>query len=60
MPGNNSNYEIKYLDIVVKEDIPRLPNSVKSIIKKAIEERLIPSVLASHFVIVLRVIGDCA
>jgi mRNA interferase RelE/StbE len=39
MPGNK--YIIKYFDSVIKEDIPTLPNPVKTMIKKAIEERLI-------------------
>jgi mRNA interferase RelE/StbE len=38
MPGNK--YEIEYLDIVVKKDIPALLASAKVMIKKAIEERL--------------------
>ena len=38
MPGNK--YTIKYLDIVVKEDIPNLESTIKTMIKKAIEERL--------------------
>ncbi len=38
MPGNK--YIIKYLDIVVKEDIPNLQATIKAMIKKAIEERL--------------------
>jgi len=40
MSGNNSNYTIEYLETVLTEDIPRLPVSVKTIIKKAIKERL--------------------
>ena len=39
MPGNKL-YQIKYLDVLVKEDIPALPKSIKNTIKKAIEERL--------------------
>lgn len=38
MPGNK--YIIKYLDVVVKEDIPNLQLPIRSMIKKAIEERL--------------------
>jgi mRNA-degrading endonuclease RelE of RelBE toxin-antitoxin system len=38
-PGNKS-YSIYYHRSVVKEDIPVLPRSVRSLIKKAIEERL--------------------
>jgi mRNA interferase RelE/StbE len=38
MPGNK--YQIEYLDIVVKKDIPALPASAKVMIKKSIEERL--------------------
>ncbi|OGQ23109.1 MAG: addiction module antitoxin RelB [Deltaproteobacteria bacterium RIFCSPLOWO2_02_FULL_44_10] len=36
----NSPYTIEYLDSVVEEDIPRLPKSIRVIIKRAIEERL--------------------
>lgn len=36
----NKTYDIDYLAIVVEEDIPNLPKSIKSKIKKAIEERL--------------------
>lgn len=39
-PGNNF-YRIDYLDSVVDEDIPKLPKSIRTLIKKAIEERLI-------------------
>lgn len=39
MRGNKS-YKIEYLDIVVKYDIPSLPKTIKTTIKKAIEERL--------------------
>ena len=38
MPGNK--YTIKYLDIVIKEDIPNLQATIRTMIKKAIEERL--------------------
>lgn len=38
MSGNK--YTIKYLDIVVKEDIPNLQPTIRTMIKKAIEERL--------------------
>lgn len=38
MLGNK--YQIEYLDVVVKEDIPALPSSARSLIKKAIEQRL--------------------
>lgn len=37
--GNNI-YRIEYLDSVVEEDIPRLPKTVRSLIKRAIEERV--------------------
>lgn len=37
--GNN-RYRVEYLDSVVDEDIPRLPKTVRSLIKRAIEERL--------------------
>lgn len=33
-------YSIDYLEVVVKKDIPALPKSHKSAIKRAIEERL--------------------
>lgn len=33
-------YSIEYLDSVVEQDIPKLPSPVRSMIKKAIEERL--------------------
>jgi addiction module RelE/StbE family toxin len=36
----NKNYEIDYLKQVIQEDIPTLPASIKQMIKKAIEERL--------------------
>lgn len=39
MPGNKI-FTIKYLDSVIKYDIPALPTSAKKMIKKAIEERL--------------------
>jgi mRNA interferase RelE/StbE len=39
MPGNKT-HEIEYLISVVEEDAPSLPKRIKSIIKKAIEERL--------------------
>ena len=40
-PGNSpSSYSIDYLPIVVKEDIPTLPKTIKAQIKKAIETRL--------------------
>jgi mRNA interferase RelE/StbE len=38
--SGNKPYLIEYLDSVVKKDIPALPASVKAMIKKAIEERL--------------------
>ncbi len=37
--GNNF-FSIEYLDCVVKEDIPNLPQTVREQIKKAIEHRL--------------------
>jgi mRNA-degrading endonuclease RelE of RelBE toxin-antitoxin system len=40
MPGENKLYAVEYLITVVKEDIPSLPVSARTIIKKAIEERL--------------------
>lgn len=39
-PGNKSSYEVEYLDCVVEEDIPALPKSIRTLIKKAIETRL--------------------
>ena len=39
MPGNKF-YQIEYLTSVVEEDIPIFPNTIKTTIKKAIEERL--------------------
>lgn len=33
-------YQIRYLDEVVRKDIPALPLSVRTLIKRAIEERL--------------------
>lgn len=38
MHGNK--YIIKYLDVVVKEDIPNLQLPIRAMIKRAIEERL--------------------
>lgn len=38
MHGNK--YIIKYLDVVVKEDIPSLQLPIRAMIKRAIEERL--------------------
>ena len=37
-PG--SKYQILYLETVVKNDIPLLPKAARTIIKRAIEERL--------------------
>lgn len=39
MPGHKL-YTIEYLDVVVERDIPALPTSAKSLIKRAIEDRL--------------------
>ncbi len=39
MPGNK-NFNIEYLDSVVKEDIPALPKTIRTRVKKAIESRL--------------------
>ncbi len=33
-------YQIRYLDEVVRKDIPALPSSARTLIKRAIEERL--------------------
>lgn len=38
--SGNKNYTIEYLETVVEDDIPALPASIKPMIKKAIEERL--------------------
>jgi mRNA interferase RelE/StbE len=40
MLGSKLMYGIEYLVSVVKDDIPSLPKTVKTTIKKAIEERL--------------------
>jgi len=40
-PGNNSLFEIEYLDAVVEEDIPSLPKTMRERIKRAIETRLV-------------------
>lgn len=40
MPGSKF-YQVEYLNIVVKEDIPFLPKSIRNTIKKAIETRLV-------------------
>lgn len=39
MPGNKC-YSVEYLISVIKEDIQKLPNRMKIMIRKAIEERL--------------------
>ena len=39
MPGNKI-YLIEYLETVAKNDIPDLPKTARSMIKKAIEERI--------------------
>lgn len=39
MRGNNP-YSIEYQRSVIEKDIPKLPTSAKTLIKKAIEERL--------------------
>ncbi|MEL6359020.1 MAG: type II toxin-antitoxin system RelE/ParE family toxin [Bacteroidota bacterium] len=39
MPGSKS-YTLEYLEVVVREDILRLPKTVKLRIKRAVEERL--------------------
>lgn len=36
----NSAYRILYLDSVIHEDIPQLPKTMRTLIKRAIEERL--------------------
>lgn len=40
MTLGDAGYSIEYLEVVVKKDISKLPKSVKLIIKKAIEGRL--------------------
>jgi mRNA interferase RelE/StbE len=40
MMSGNKNWLIEYLGIVIQEDFPSLPASVKPILKRAIEERL--------------------
>ena len=37
----NKHYSIKYLDYVLENDIPKLPKTVRTRIKKAIETRLV-------------------
>lgn len=39
MPGNN-RYQISYLDVVVREDIPSLHKRARELIQNAIEQRL--------------------
>ncbi|MBP9726474.1 MAG: type II toxin-antitoxin system RelE/ParE family toxin [Gammaproteobacteria bacterium] len=39
MPGSKL-YSIEYITSVIEEDIPKLPSHMKSMIRKAIEERL--------------------
>ncbi len=39
MPGTN-NYQIVYLESVIEKDIPNLSTSAKTLIKRAIEGRL--------------------
>jgi len=39
VPGNN-RYQISYLDVVVREDIPSLPKRTRELIQSAIEQRL--------------------
>ena len=39
MPGSKP-YTLEYLEVVVKEDITRLPKTAKLRIKRAVEERL--------------------
>ena len=36
----SKGYTVEYLDSVIEEDLPKLPTTVRSMIKKAIEERL--------------------
>lgn len=37
----NSFYQIEYLPEVIKKDIPQLPKKAKTLVQKAIEERLL-------------------
>lgn len=39
-PPGDKPFTVEYLEVVVKEDIPALPASARTLIKKAIEERL--------------------
>lgn len=34
------NFEVRYHELVLKEDIPKLPKNIKERIRKAIEEKL--------------------
>lgn len=38
--SGNKYYQIEYLETVQTDDIPKLPSSAKTMIKRAIEERL--------------------
>ncbi len=40
------NYQIEYLDEVVKKHIPALPSSAKKLIKRAIESRLMVDLIS--------------
>ena len=37
---HGSNYELRYLESVINEDIPALPKKIQTAIKRALEERL--------------------
>ena len=39
-PPGDKPFIVEYLEVVAKEDIPALPASARTLIKKAIEERL--------------------
>lgn len=40
MHGNDMNYQLRYLDEVVRKDIPALSSSIRELIKLAIEQKL--------------------
>ncbi len=41
MPGNKSSYKILYSSDVVKNDLPRLDDRIKAIIRKKIEKLIV-------------------
>lgn len=40
MPGDETTYRVVYHDIVMAEDIPALPKTMRERIKRAVEQRL--------------------